>query len=97
MREPLLIALLALSHHDTMTDAAAANYMAVSTLSRRIMALEEEVGLVLVERCGCGAKLTVMGQAFIPIAEEVLAALGKARQQTAALRRTRSTLSLGRR
>jgi DNA-binding transcriptional LysR family regulator len=58
--------------------AASALARTQSAISRRIALLEEELGAPLFERIGRGLRLSQAGQALLPHAEKVAAALGDA-------------------
>ncbi len=60
------------------TAAARKLYLTQSALSHQIKALEEQLGAELFERSGKQVRLTVAGQALLPIANDVLAKLGEA-------------------
>jgi DNA-binding transcriptional LysR family regulator len=62
----------------TFTGAARHLYMAQSTLSRQVAAMEREVGGPLFDRGPRTVQLTARGRAFLPAAEEVLAAVERA-------------------
>ena len=51
-----------------------------ATISRRISALEEELGVQLVDRTSRNLKVTEAGQAFLEHAEEVLEAMARAEE-----------------
>lgn len=59
----------------TFTRAAARLYLSQPAVSRRIELLERELGALLFERTPAGARLTEAGQAFLPHARQVLAAV----------------------
>ncbi|MEM6994125.1 MAG: LysR family transcriptional regulator [Myxococcota bacterium] len=60
---------LAVVRTETLSDAASALGVSVSTVSRRIAALEEEVGTALFEKVTRGAVLTVAGEKTLAVAE----------------------------
>ncbi len=65
------------------TRAATILYISQPAISRRIELLERELGAPLFERLPTGVRLTEAGQAFLPYAQQVLAAM---RDGTAAVR-----------
>jgi DNA-binding transcriptional LysR family regulator len=71
----------------TFTQAAQELYMAQSTLSRQVLALERELGVTLFVRGPRSVALTDRGEAFMPQAEAVLRAVAGAE---AAVRKTAS-------
>lgn len=81
-----LTAALAVARHRSFTAAARELYMAQSTLSRQVNALERALGAPLFVRGLRTVSLTQQGEAFLPEAERVLEAL--ARAQTAVATRT---------
>lgn len=74
-----LKAALALAHHGSFTKAAQELYVAQSTLSRHVAALERELGAVLFVRGIDAVTPTAAGAAFLPEAEQVLLATERAR------------------
>ena len=72
MHQESLTAFLAGADHLPFGRAAAAEYVVVSTLSRRLSALERAAGLVLVDRTPGSVCLTEKGRAFLPIARRLL-------------------------
>lgn len=71
-------AALAVARCGTFTGAARELYMAQSTLSRQIAALERELGSPLFVRGARTAVLTVRGKAFLDVGEDILAAVERA-------------------
>lgn len=69
--------LVALARHGTLSAAAKKRGVAVSTLSRRIDALEARLGLALVDRRMRGARLTDAGRAIAAAAEPLSAQLDR--------------------
>ena len=59
--------------------AAEALYLTQPSLSARVHALEEELGVLLFHRMGRGVRLTEMGRAFLPFAERAMEALRQGR------------------
>lgn len=78
MDTKLVRAALALAEHGSFTLAARAMFMAQSTLSRQVSALERELGVVLFVRGMDGVSVTVRGRAFMVEAERVLEAVARA-------------------
>jgi DNA-binding transcriptional LysR family regulator len=68
-------AFVAVAGTGNFTEAARRLFMAQSTLSRQIASLEATLGTSLFDRDGHGARLTAAGQAFLPEARQVLAAV----------------------
>src|SRR5262249_50318324 len=68
--------LLAVGRRGSFLGAGRAVGLATSTLSRRLTALEQSVGAVLVERRADGARLTDAGRRLAAAAEDVELALG---------------------
>lgn len=69
---------LAIAQHRSLARAALALELGQATVSERLKALEQEVGLALFERHGRGVSLTAAGQAFRPHAERALEVLREA-------------------
>jgi LysR family hca operon transcriptional activator len=83
-------AAVAVVRHGSFTVAARELFMAQSTMSRQIAALEREVGAELFVRGARRVELTVPGEAFLTEAREILAAVERAeRAARAAARRGR--------
>lgn len=85
----------AVVRYGTFTRAAQELYLAQPSLSRRIAALESELGATLLERGHQGALPTPAGQALLPIARRMLADADSARlelDELAGLRRGRVRL-----
>ncbi len=59
--------------------AAEALFLTQPSLSARVHALEEELGVSLFHRMGRGVRLTEMGRAFLPYAERAMEALRQGR------------------
>lgn len=89
MQEDWLKALLAAAEHRQLGRAAGEQFVVVSTLSRRITALERATGLVLVDRGSTGVGLTAAGEAFVPVAKRLLAEMQHAKIAAAAIRAAR--------
>lgn len=83
----LLRAFLAVGRTGSMTQAATQLYVSQPALSARINRLERAVGTRLFERHQGGVALTEAGQAFVPYAEQVLAALDRGVRDVAAASR----------
>ena len=71
-------AAVAVAAHGTFTEAARELFMAQSTLSRQVAALEREVGGPLFVRGTRSVTLTPRGAAFLPHAERLLKAVDDA-------------------
>ena len=69
---------LAAAEHGQFQEAAAGLSVTQQAVSKRIAALEAELGVRLFTRTARGAQLTVDGQAFLPHARAVLAAVERA-------------------
>lgn len=67
-----LIAVLAVAEHGSFTQAARVLFMSQSTLSRQVIYLERELGVVLFVRGARSVTLTASGHAFLPHARRVL-------------------------
>lgn len=68
-------AFIAIQRTGNFTRAATALYISQPAISRRIELLERELGAALFERLPTGVRLTEAGRAFLPHAQQVLAAL----------------------
>ena len=75
-----LRAALAVAEHGSFTKAAKALFMAQSTLSRQVAALERGLGAHLFVRGPRNVSLTDGGKAFLPHAENVIEQVQKAEQ-----------------
>lgn len=73
-----LRAAIAVARHCSFTNAARELYMAQSTLSRQVNALERHLGTELFVRGVRSVTLTNDGRAFLPEAERVLGAVARA-------------------
>lgn len=69
---------VAVARHGSFTDAARALFMAQSTVSRQVAALEKHLGVQLFARGVRRAEPTDQGRAFLAAAEDVLAAVERA-------------------
>lgn len=67
------------------TDAARAIFVSQSTLSRQVASLERELGGALFVRGPRRVEVTPLGQAFLPVAQEVLDTLAKAQDAARAV------------
>jgi DNA-binding transcriptional LysR family regulator len=77
------------------TRAAGLLHLSQPAISRRIDLLERELGAPLFERLPGGIRLTHAGEAFLPYAQQVLAALGDGQAAVQALEeQARGTLTL---
>lgn len=74
-----LMAAIALARHGSFTRAAREMYVAQSTLSRHVAALERDLGVALFVRGLDVVTPTPAGSAFLSEAEHVLAATERAR------------------
>ncbi|MCA1712770.1 MAG: LysR family transcriptional regulator [Actinobacteria bacterium] len=86
MREESLKAFVAVARHLHFGKAAAEEFVVVSTLSRRLSALERDTGLVLAVRSARAVDLTPQGKAFLPVAERLLAQLDSGKQDALKIR-----------
>ncbi len=68
-------AFVTITHTGGFTRAATVLYISQPAVSRRIELLERELGAPLFERLPAGVRLTEAGQAFLPYAQQVLAAM----------------------
>lgn len=73
----LVRAFLAIARTGRLAGAAARIGLDVSTMSRRLDRLEDELGLTLFERSPSGVIATAAGERLIPAAEEMARALGE--------------------
>lgn len=81
-----LAALAALARYRTLSAAARRGGVAISTISRRIAALEAATGLVLVDRRNRGAVLTEAGRRLAEAAEPLASQLDRVSALAASLR-----------
>jgi DNA-binding transcriptional LysR family regulator len=81
-----LAALAALARHRTLSAAARRSGVAISTISRRIAALEAATGLALVDRRNRGAVLTEAGRRLAEAAEPLASQLDRVTALAASLR-----------
>jgi LysR family transcriptional regulator, hypochlorite-specific transcription factor HypT len=70
----------ALAEHQNFSRAADARHVTQPAFSRRVRALEDWIGTPLFVRSAQGAVLTAAGEAFQPLAADLLASLGRARR-----------------
>lgn len=82
-----LRAFVAVAERGSFTLVAQEMYMAQSTISRQVAALEADLGVRLLERTRHEVRLTARGRVFLPYAKHVLDELTRA---TAAVREIRS-------
>jgi len=75
-----LSAVLAVARFGSFTEASRKLFVAQSTLSRQIAAVERAVGGPLFVRGARKVRLTTRGEAFLPAAEDVLAVVARAEQ-----------------
>jgi DNA-binding transcriptional LysR family regulator len=75
-----LEAFLAVQRHGNFSKAAKAMDVAVSSISRKIEALEEELGTPLFNRSTRDMQLTDAGERLIPLAHNILADVAEARE-----------------
>src|SRR5579863_7167983 len=68
-------AMVTISQAGSFTRAAQLLSISQPAISRRIELLEQELGAPLFERYAAGARLTPAGAAFLPFAQQVMAAL----------------------
>ncbi|HEY6542453.1 MAG TPA: LysR family transcriptional regulator [Ktedonobacteraceae bacterium] len=68
-------AFVTISQSGGFTRAAGLLHLSQPAISRRIELLERELGVLMFERMPGGIRLTEAGQAFLPYAQQVLAAL----------------------
>ncbi len=71
----------AVARHGTFTRASEAEHVAQPSLSQQIRKLEAELGSRLFDRLPRSARLTVLGQAFLPKAERILRELEEAKTE----------------
>lgn len=71
-------AVVAVARHGSFTRAACEMFMAQSTVSRQVGALERDLGVVLFHRGQRTAVLTGPGEAFLSAAEQLLEAVAAA-------------------
>lgn len=86
MREESLTAFVAVAKHLHFGRAAEEEFVVVSTLSRRLSALERDTGLRLAVRSAQAVRLTGHGRAFLPVAERMLAELDRGRRDALRIR-----------
>ncbi|MBB5192042.1 DNA-binding transcriptional LysR family regulator [Silvimonas terrae] len=87
---------VAVAEEQSFTRAAERCHTVQSALSHQIAKLEDELGAKLFERSSRNVKLTVAGQAFLPVARQMLGAESRIRDEVAAAAGTvRGTLTVG--
>ena len=85
----------ALAEHQNFSRAADARHVTQPAFSRRVRALEEWIGTPLFVRSAQGAVLTAAGEAFQPLAADLMASLDRARRAAlAAGERQTASLSI---
>ncbi|SDU14424.1 LysR family transcriptional regulator [Jiangella alkaliphila] len=77
-----LTAYIAVVEHNGFRRAAEALYVSQPSLTRRIARLEQELGVLLLERSRHGVKVTTQGEALLSTARRVLATVEEARAVT---------------
>jgi LysR family transcriptional regulator, hypochlorite-specific transcription factor HypT len=75
---------IALAEHGNFSRAADARHVTQPAFSRRVRALEDWIGTPLFVRSAQGAVLSAAGQAFQPLAADLVARLERARRETLA-------------
>lgn len=87
---------VAVAEEQSFTRAAERCHTVQSALSHQIAKLEDELGSKLFERTSRSVRLTVAGQAFLPVARQMLSAQSRIRDEVAAASGTvRGTLTVG--
>lgn len=86
---------LAVARSGSVSRAADQLFVTQPALSARLAALEAELGMALFERTGRGMRLSASGRAFLPFAEQALAALEEGRDTLRRLGNPESRLVLG--
>jgi DNA-binding transcriptional LysR family regulator len=82
---------IALAEHGNFSRAADARHVTQPAFSRRVRALEDWIGATLFERSAQGAALTAAGEAFRPLALDLLRNLDRARRETLAAAERQTT------
>ena len=77
--------LVAVARAGTLTRGAAALHMPVATASRRLAALEREIGARLIERHARRFSLTDLGQTYLAVAQRALEEIDRASEEVAGL------------
>ena len=80
MEFPQLEAFLEAASRGSFRRAAYALYLSQPSVSARIQALEDEVGVALFHRTARGVRLTNMGQVFLPFAQRSMETLRRGRE-----------------
>jgi LysR family hydrogen peroxide-inducible transcriptional activator len=91
VNEDGLRAFTALVEHRHFGRAAESTFVAVSTLSRRLGALERELGVVLIERTSRVVRLSACGKLFLPHARRLLMEIERADRAAARIRAVTSS------
>ncbi|MDD3609782.1 MAG: LysR family transcriptional regulator [Halothiobacillaceae bacterium] len=90
-----LLAFLAVAETGSFSGAARRLHLTQPAVSKRVLALEQELGVALFDRVGRGIRLTEAGTALLPVARRLRMDLGEARRVLAELDgRVRGTLRL---
>lgn len=80
MEIPQLEAFLEAASRGSFRRAADALYLSQPSVSARVQALEDEVGVMLFDRTARGVRLTEMGRIFLPFAQRSLETLRRGRE-----------------
>ena len=96
MDESQLKAFVAINHHGSFTAAADSLHLTQPAISKRIAALEMQLGAPLFDRIGRTARLTETGHQLLPLAEKLLLSFNNFRQSADNMKqRVSGGLSLG--
>ena len=96
MDEAQLRAFVAINRHGSFTAAADSLHLTQPAISKRIAALETQLGIALFDRIGRTARLTETGDQLLPLAENMLLSFNNLRQSADNLKQQVSGgLSLG--
>ncbi len=96
MDESQLKALVAINRHGSFTAAADSLHLTQPAISKRIAALEIQLGTALFDRIGRNVRLTEAGHKLLPLAENMLLSFTNLRQSADNMRKQVSgSLSLG--
>ncbi len=68
---------IAICERQSLTDAADQENLTVSAISKRLTALEEQIGVPLLQRGRGGVQLTVAGEALLPAARGLLQSMAR--------------------
>ena len=80
MDESQLKAFVAINRYGSFTAAADSLYITQPAISKRIAALESQLGTPLFDRIGRNARLTESGQQLLPLVEKMLLSFANLRQ-----------------